>query len=277
MAEPSVSSAVQHQAAAVATIRARAAISAASVSMEPSGWPLQGRVPAAVHTSVTCMRFWVSVPVLSVQMVVVDPRVSTADSRFTTAPRRARSWTPTAKARVMVGRRPSGTLATIRPMAKLMAAARDSPAAAPRGKKAAAATMATTAISLATCRTCRSRGLLSRPTRSDSAAIRPIWVRIPVAVTTACASPPRQALPLNSNSGACSRSTVGSAASAARVTGCDSPVRVDRSTSTVPVRMRASALIRSPSSMTSTSPGTKVVAATKVRTPLRTTVAWAGR
>ena len=36
------------------------------------------RSPTVVHTATTCMRFAVSVPVLSVQITVVDPSVSTA-------------------------------------------------------------------------------------------------------------------------------------------------------------------------------------------------------
>ena len=39
----------------------------------------------------TRILFWVSVPVLSVQITEVDPRVSTAEIRFTSAPRRASS------------------------------------------------------------------------------------------------------------------------------------------------------------------------------------------
>ena len=68
----------------------------------------------------------------------------------------------------------------------------------------------TIAISLATLRTWISSGLLSPPTRSDRAAIRPISVLMPVAVTTARASPAMQALPLNTMFSACSRATVAS-------------------------------------------------------------------
>ncbi len=45
----------------------------------------------------TRIRFSVNVPVLSVQITSVEPRVSTALSRLTTAPRRASSRTPIAK------------------------------------------------------------------------------------------------------------------------------------------------------------------------------------
>src|SRR5581483_3194034 len=126
---PSASSAVLHSAAA-----------AASVSWSPSG----------LHAIVTCILFCVSVPVLSVQMTDVEPSVSTADRRLTRAPRRAMSRTPTASASVIVGSSPSGTFATSRPMAKLIAAANVSPAARPIGRNAMPAPTATNAISRAT-------------------------------------------------------------------------------------------------------------------------------
>ena len=63
----------------------------------------------------------------------------------------------------MVGSSPSGTLATSMPMAKLIAAATDSPASNPRGRKARAPAMATRAMSLATVFTWTSSGLVSRP------------------------------------------------------------------------------------------------------------------
>ena len=122
-----------------------------------------GRSPSGVQTVVTRIRFSVSVPVLSVQITAVEPRVSTADSRLTRAPRRAISRTPTASASVMVGSRPSGTLATSSPMAKLAAAAMLSPAPSPMGRNAIPAPTATRAISRVARVTCRSSGLSSRP------------------------------------------------------------------------------------------------------------------
>ena len=59
----------------------------------------------------------VSVPVLSVQMTSVEPSVSTAVSRLTSARRAAIRRTPTASASVIVGSSPSGTLATSSPIA----------------------------------------------------------------------------------------------------------------------------------------------------------------
>jgi hypothetical protein len=58
------------------------------------------------------MRFCVSVPVLSVQMTVVDPSVSTAGSRRVTARRCAIRCTPTARAMVTIAGSPSGIAAT---------------------------------------------------------------------------------------------------------------------------------------------------------------------
>ena len=118
---------------------------------------------------------------------------------------------------------------------------------------------------------------MSRPTRSDRAAIRPISVCIPVRVTTARPSPPRHALPLKTMSSACSNATPGSLSPAERVTGWDSPVKVERSTSSEPSIRRPSALIRSPSSTRNTSPGTRVVASTSWREPSRHTEAREGR
>jgi len=102
---------------------------------------------------VTRIRFSVSVPVLSVQMTVTDPSVSTADSRFMTAPRRASCRTPEDNARVMVGSRPSGTLATISPIEKVIAAAQPRPAASPTGTNAAPTATATAAMIQVTRRT----------------------------------------------------------------------------------------------------------------------------
>ena len=60
---------------------------------------------------------------------VVDPSVSTAESRFTSAPRRAMARTPTANATVIVSSSPSGTFAASRPTAKTTVAAQPGPAA----------------------------------------------------------------------------------------------------------------------------------------------------
>ncbi len=63
------------------------------------------------------MRFCVSVPVLSQQIVVVEPSVSTAGRWRTSALRLAMRCVAMASESVTVGSRPSGTLATMMPMA----------------------------------------------------------------------------------------------------------------------------------------------------------------
>ena len=123
-------------------------------------------------------------------MTAVEPSVSTALSRLTSASRRASCATPTASASVIVGSSPSGTFATIRPIVKLTASPSGSPATSqPIGRKTRPAATATPAISHATRRTWRSSGLGSASTRSVSAAIRPSSVCIPVCTTIAFASP----------------------------------------------------------------------------------------
>ena len=211
-------------------------------------------------------------------MTEVDPSVSTALSLLTSAPWRASPATPTASASVSVGSRPSGTFATINPTVKRRASSSGSPAASqPIGRNASPAPTATRAINHATRRTWASSGLSSTPTRSDSAAIRPSSVCIPVANTSASASPPTHDVPLKTSSRASSSGPVASAKSAERRTGCDSPVSVDRSTSTAPESRRASAEIRSPSASRSTSPGTRADATTSWRLPSRRTLARCGR
>ena len=94
------------------------------------------------------------------QITPAEPSVSTALRRFTSAPRRASVATPTASASVIVGSSPSGTFATISPIAKLAASFSGSPAAKqPIGRNASPTTTATSAISHATRRTCCSSGL----------------------------------------------------------------------------------------------------------------------
>ena len=74
-------------------------------------------VPAGVQTSTTAISLRVSVPVLSVQMNVVEPSVSTASRRRTSACRRAMRCAPMASDSVTVGSSPSGTSATVTPIA----------------------------------------------------------------------------------------------------------------------------------------------------------------
>jgi hypothetical protein len=124
----------------------------------------------------------VSVPVLSVQITSVEPSVSTAVSRLTSARRAAIRLTPPASDRVIVGNSPSGTFATSRPIANVTAAASESPASVvPAAKNSSPAATAIAAINHATRLTCLCSGLISGFTRWESAAIRPSCVAIAVA------------------------------------------------------------------------------------------------
>ena len=170
----------------------RLAVAAASRSTSPSG----------VQTRTGRMRFSVSVPVLSVQIDRCRAerldRGEPLDERASPGERA----TPTASESVIVGSRPSGTFATMRPMAKLKESPRGRPATSqPTGRNASPTTTATSAISQATRRTCElERALLRSRTLWDSAAIRPSSVCMPVANTSARASPPRQVVPLKTRS-----------------------------------------------------------------------------
>ena len=112
--------------------RAAASTRAASVGspVQTGSFPLQlraasehraatvravSRPPAlGVHTSVTVILFWVSVPVLSEQITPAQPRVSTAGNFFTMARRLAIRATPRASTMVTMAGRPSGMAATAR-------------------------------------------------------------------------------------------------------------------------------------------------------------------
>ena len=72
-----------------------------------------------VHRACTVISLRVSVPVLSEQMVVVEPSVSTAGSLRMTARRAAMRCTPMASAMVTMAGRPSGIAPTASAMAKI--------------------------------------------------------------------------------------------------------------------------------------------------------------
>ena len=204
--------------------------------------------PSGVQTRTGRIRFSVSVPVLSVQMTVVEPRVSSAESRLTRAPRRASAPTPTASDNVIVGSSPSGTFATMRPIAKLKASPRGGRRRAkPTGRNASPPTRATRAISQATRRTSTlERALLGRVPlgeRRDPPELGPHAGREDEGPGLAAEA----VVPLKTRSRASSSGPVVSIRSAERYTGCDSPVSAERSSSTPPSSSRASAEMRSPS------------------------------
>ncbi len=178
----------------------------------------------------------------------------------------------------MIGSRPSGTFATSSPIAKVSASLSGRPATvAPISRKTAPARTAMSAISFAAVLTWTWSGLSSVRTRSDSAAMRPSWVAIPVAKTTASASPAVHRVPLKTRSSASISDSEDSLRATLRGTGCDSPVSGDMSTSTLPRVRRASAESRSPSASSRTSPGTRSAAGISTISPSRRTRQCGGR
>ena len=112
---------------------------------------------------------------------------------------------------------------------------------------------------------------------SESAAMRPSCVCMPVANTAARASPDVHVAPLNTKSDASSGGVPPAGDAPSRATGTDSPVKADMSISTRPDSTRPSALTRPPSRITITSPGTRSRASMSCSRPSRTTVACGGR
>ncbi len=240
------------------------------------GAPLRRRAlisPAQVQTATGCIRFSVSVPVLSVQITSVLPSVSTELIRLTTAPRRARSVTATASDRVIDWKQPLGNHACQEPHRKRDGASRRQSRHEDRQRDK--------------CDRQRNRDLGDQPRdpahlsieragflldalreRRDPAqfGVHPGGEHDRLRVTTRAHAAAKR------SSRACRRGRSRSWYSAERIAGTDSPVIVERSTSTAPDISRMSAAIRSPSSTSAISPGTSSAASTTFGVRSRMTV-----
>ena len=232
-----------------------------------------------VNISLTVISALVSVPVLSVQMTLVEPSVSTPISFLMRAFSLAMRCTPMARATDRVAGRPSGTSATMTPSANSSAGTapnlKISSAAKNRAMPQMTAMIETVRaiVSISRC-----NGDFSSDTPLVSVKMWPNSVLSPVAKTTAWPVPEATLVPMNTRLGmlmvASSSSTMGSEVLR---TASDSPVRAMLMVDISYWRMsRASAEMLSPSSSCTRSPGTRSATATIVTSPSRTTLALAG-
>ena len=223
------------------------------------------------------MRFRVSVPVLSVQMTVADPRASTAGRWRMSALRLDMRWAAMASASVSVGRNPSGTKATMMPMAKVKFAQKESPMNRPTMKKTSPTSTAISPIL---------RVVLAISFWSGEGEGRAVWVRwaillnsvwVPVAKTAAFASPETTEVPASSTLSA-RRISSSAEGPTLRALGSGSPVTVERLARTpFASTSRQSAGTSSPSWSTTMSPGTSFSAGSWTTDPSRTVFTWWGR
>jgi len=222
-------------------------------------------VPLGVHADRTVIWFIVSVPVLSVQMKVVEPNVSTASRLRTSTCRSAIRSAPHANESVTVGSSASGTNATVTPIANTNPSDGSLPNNSAIPKKNAPTPTATPAMVRTTWCSPTVSGVTGLAVTVASAAIVANRVAPPVAVTTAAADPSTTNVPANSGS------------FTAPGDGTLSPVSNDVSTKKqAALSTTASAGTRSPASTSSTSPTTTSSASTITGRPPRRTVTMVG-
>ena len=225
----------------------------------------------SLHTWVTVISAWVSVPVLSVQMTVVEPSASTASSRLTSARRRAMRRTPMASDTDSVAGSPSGTSATITPSANTNADTSGWPVCSRRANRAAPIATASADTRRAMTATSRCNGVFVRGAWSASRKIRPNSVTAPVAYTTALPAPDITVVPMNTQLRESSAVTA-AVGSPTRPTAELSPVSgalfTERPCAST---TRQSADTASPASRTTRSPGTSAADGSSTRSPSRST------
>ena len=230
--------------------------------------------PPGVTTRATLISLRVSVPVLSVQITVTDPSVSTLGRRRTIALCVAMRRTPMASAIVTIAGRPSGIAATASPTTARKVSAKSRPRSTPTPSSTAPAATITAVSTRPKCASLRVSGVSRASMSAMSVVMRPISARAPVATTTARARPrvtsvPAYAIDVRSASGAAA-----STAASSLPTGIDSPVSAASSVLKSCASMsRTSAGTRSPDSRCTTSPGTMSSASSVRRMPSRTTAA----
>jgi len=223
------------------------------------------------------MRFCVSVPVLSEQMVVTEPKVSTDGKRRTSALTATMRRAPRANSTVTTAGSASGMAATARLMAVSAISSGASPRSTPTTKTMAQmpSTASASRLPNAARRSCSG---VPRSSPSSRRATLPSSVCMPVATTRPRARPWVAVVPLKAMFTRSPRALV---SWAARVPVClatvtDSPVSADSSTCSCAISIRRrSAGIWLPASSSTMSPGTSALAGSTCTSPPRSTVACA--
>src|SRR6516165_8098229 len=218
--------------------------------------------PASIWVAV--IAFMVSVPVLSELMTVVPPRVSTSDSDLTTALASASRRAPDeSMASTNVGR-PVGMDAIAVEMHNSTSVLMSWPRTMPKMAMIATATKAIRPNTLVMPSSSRCSGDLDRLVAVTSPAIWPIWVALPVPVTTIVAEPRVTWVFWNTRL-VRSPSAISPSGNVIESlgTGALSPVSAASCTSSVAEdAIRPSAGTTSPASSSTTSPGTSLVDST---------------
>ena len=232
------------------------------------------RRSSATLMTVTVILFSVRVPVLSEQITVTEPSVSTAGNLRISALRRSMRCDPIANVKVTTAGSPSGMTATATLIAVRTRSDADSPPIVPISTTSAATATPTSASCLPTRsrRTCN--GVSSTCTFCSSVAIRPNSVLIPVATTTPTPRPAATWVPLKARHRRSPSATLSPLmASVCLSTGSDSPVNAASSIRKLATSIRRrSAGTTVPASRPTTSPGTNSPAATSTSRPSRRTL-----
>ncbi len=152
-----------------------------------------------VRTSRTVISFWVSVPVLSEQIVDTEPSVSTAAILRVIARRWAICCTPSASVMVTSAGRPSGIAATAKPMVAEMSSRPPRPwTSQPTSIMKTPMPRMSQASVMPNLPRVRASGVWSDSASLIMVWMRPISVFTPVPVTTAVPVPATTSVPENS-------------------------------------------------------------------------------
>ena len=212
-------------------------------------------------------------PVLSVAMCVVEPRVSTAESCLMIAPRFARRLAPIARVNATTAVRPSGIVATARDTAMSSSSVQDCPRTSPSTKTMPTTTNAMIVSNPARRSIRRCSGVRPSWAVPRRPAIAPICVSMPVAVTTMTPRPRVIAVFMKTMLDRSPRGASGSVSGAGSLsTGWASPVKdASAACSRADSRSRPSAGTESPASSSTMSPGTSSARSTWASRPSRRT------